>query len=108
MKTDNAQITNSQRDTGLQESHANDGKAENGVVRHAKVSLAEAGVAAKGLADQGRDAVRKGSERVEGAALRISDGASNYVWQHPLKALLIAAASGALIAVAAGIASRRR
>lgn len=107
MHTDNSKITNDPRDAVVQEHLGVSSKAAEEAVRHAQASLTEAGVAAKVLADQGLDAVRKGVDKVEVAAARFSDRASTYVQEQPLKALLIATTAGALIAIAAGLASRR-
>lgn len=107
MKTDNARSTNVQHDSVLQESLADGAKVVDEVTRHAQASLAEAGVAARVLVDQGLGAARKSAVRVEDAAVRIGDRASLYVQEQPLKSLLIATAAGALVAIIAGMASRR-
>lgn len=107
MTTKNSRNTNAPSDTAALASHADDDRATEAAMRHAQASMAEAGAAAKVLADHGVDAVRRGSARVEDTAARISDRASTYIQEQPLKSLLIATAAGALIAIATGMAGRR-
>jgi ElaB/YqjD/DUF883 family membrane-anchored ribosome-binding protein len=55
------------------------------------------------LAQRGVDAVRQGSRQVRDQALRASDGTLHYVREEPVKAMLIAAATGAaLMALVSG------
>ena len=49
------------------------------------------------LAQRGIDAVRDGSKQLRERALQASDSTSNYIKDDPLKAVLIAAATGAAL-----------
>ena len=52
---------------------------------------------AQALAQRGLDAARDGSQQLRDKARQWSDGASGYVQHDPLKAVLIAAATGAAL-----------
>lgn len=84
----------------------------------ARESLGEVRSATRDLIHQGADVVRERAGevehvlrqragQVEDAAQRVADRTASYVQEQPLKSLLIATATGALIALAAGFASRR-
>lgn len=87
-------------------------------VGRAKESFGEVQSATKKLIHDGSDvvkegaaavetAVRDGATRLEETATKAADKTAVYVQEQPLKALLIAAGTGALIALAAGAAARR-
>ncbi|WP_227815609.1 hypothetical protein [Nitrogeniibacter aestuarii] len=87
-------------------------------VGRAKESFGEVQSATKKLIHDGSDvvkegaaavetAVREGATRLEETATKAADKTAVYVQEQPLKALLIAAGTGALIALAAGAAARR-
>jgi len=61
----------------------------------------------KGGAAAVESAVREGATKLEESAAKAADKTAVYVQEQPLKALLIAAGTGALIALAAGAATRR-
>lgn len=107
MQTEKTKTGGSESDRAPHESMVKGADAAGEAVRHAQASLSEAGVAAKEFANQGLDVVRESADKVEDAAARISDRASSYVQAQPLKSLLIATAAGALVAIVAGMASRR-
>ena len=60
------------------------------------------------LARRGVDAVRDGSQQLRDTALRASDGTLNYIKGEPVKAVLIAAAVGAVLMAIAGLMTRSR
>ncbi len=60
------------------------------------------------LAQRGVDAVRDTSQQLRDRALRASDGTVNYVRDEPVKAMLIAAATGAALMALIGLMSRKR
>jgi len=87
-------------------------------VGRCKESFGEVQTATKKLIHDGSDvvkegaaavetAVRDGATKLEETAVKAADKTAVYVQEQPLKALLIAAGTGALIALAAGAASRR-
>ncbi len=59
--------------------------------------LANANGQVKDYLHQGMDSVRHASHQLTDAALHARDGATGYVKEEPLKALLIAAATGAAL-----------
>ena len=63
---------------------------------------------ASALAQRGMDAVRDGSQQLRDKALRASDGTVNYIKDEPVKAMLIAAATGAALMAMAALVSRPR
>ncbi len=63
----------------------------------AEPMLANANGQAKDYLHQGIDSVRHASQQLAGAALHARDGATSYVKEEPLKAILIAAATGAAL-----------
>jgi len=93
-------------------------QARSEAVGRAKESFGEVQTATKKLIHDGSDvvkegaaavetAVREGATKLEETATRAADKTAVYVQEQPLKALLIAAGTGALIALAAGAATRR-
>jgi ElaB/YqjD/DUF883 family membrane-anchored ribosome-binding protein len=65
--------------------------------------LARAGEQASALAQRGVDAVRDRSLQVREQALRASDSTLNYIKDEPVKAVLIAAATGAVLMALIGL-----
>ena len=63
---------------------------------------------ASALAQRGIDAVRDGSQQLRDKALKASDGTVNYIKDEPVKAMLIAAATGAALMSMAALISRPR
>jgi ElaB/YqjD/DUF883 family membrane-anchored ribosome-binding protein len=68
--------------------------------------LARAGEQASALAQRGVDAVRDRSLQVREQALRASDNTLNYIKDEPVKAVLIAAATGAVLMALIGLLRR--
>jgi ElaB/YqjD/DUF883 family membrane-anchored ribosome-binding protein len=68
--------------------------------------LARAGEQASVLAQRGVDAVRERSLQVRDQALRASDNTVNYIRDEPVKAVLIAAAAGAVLMALIGLLRR--
>ena len=68
--------------------------------------LNRAGEQASALAQRSVDAVRDSSQQLREQAQRVSDGTANYVKEEPVKALLIAAATGALLMGVISLLSR--
>ena len=68
--------------------------------------LARAGEQASVLAQRGVDAVRDRSLQVREQALRASDNTLNYIKDEPVKAVLIAAAAGAVLMALIGLSRR--
>jgi len=65
--------------------------------------LERAGEHAGALARHGMDVVRDRSLQVRDRALRATDGTVNYIKDEPLKAVLIAAAAGAIVVALFGL-----
>ncbi len=70
--------------------------------------LANVSGQANALLNTGRDAVRNASHQVSDAALHARDGAVSYVREEPVKALLIAAATGAALMALVSMMSHSR
>lgn len=68
--------------------------------------LARAGEQASAMAQRGVDAVRDRSLQVREQALRASDNTLNYIKDEPVKAVLIAAAAGAVLMALIGLLRR--
>ncbi|MES2958894.1 MAG: hypothetical protein V4792_11935 [Pseudomonadota bacterium] len=60
------------------------------------------------LAQRGVDAVRDGSQQLKDKALRASDNTVGYIKDEPVKAMLIAAATGAALMALIGLLTRSR
>ncbi|MBT9567826.1 MAG: hypothetical protein IV085_05960 [Thiobacillus sp.] len=73
---------------------------------HAKRSIDEARASAGEFAARGTEALRSGAARAQEIMHQTTDQAAQYVQAKPLKALLIAAAAGAVIALMAGALSK--
>lgn len=69
---------------------------------HAKRSIEEARASAEELAARGNAAIRSGTARAQEIFHQTSEHAAHYVQDKPLKALLLAVAAGAAIALLAG------
>ena len=65
--------------------------------QHAAPLLNRVGEQAGEMAQRSVDAIRDGSEQVRATALRASDTAVGYIREEPVKAVLIAAATGAAL-----------
>lgn len=63
---------------------------------------------ASALAQRGIDAVRDSSQQLRDKALRASDSTVNYVKDEPVKAMLIAAATGAALMAMISLMTRSR
>ena len=63
---------------------------------------------ASALAHRSVDAVRDGTQQLRDKALRVSDSTVNYVKEEPVKAMLIAAATGAALMALVGLMGRTR
>jgi ElaB/YqjD/DUF883 family membrane-anchored ribosome-binding protein len=64
--------------------------------------------AASGKAHRGLDAVLDGAHRVRDTVRHAGDNASDYIRHDPLKAVLVAAGAGALLALLVSLLARRR
>lgn len=73
---------------------------------HARRSLEEVRASAEDLAARGSDAIRSSTARARDAIHHRTDQAAHYIQEQPLKALLMAAAAGAAIAMLAGLLSK--
>lgn len=80
----------------------------NAAADHAKRSIEEARASAEELAVRGTAAIRSGTARAQEIIHQTSDHAAHYVQDKPLKALLLAVAAGAGIALLAGALGKRR
>lgn len=74
---------------------------------HARRSLAEARACAEQLAAKGSEALHEGSDRARKALNRASEETAQYVHDQPLKSLLIAAATGAALALLVSAVAKR-
>jgi ElaB/YqjD/DUF883 family membrane-anchored ribosome-binding protein len=70
---------------------------------HARRSVEEARAGAEELATRGGEAVRSSAGRARESIAHTTDQAAQYVQAQPLKSLLMAAATGAAIALLAGL-----
>ncbi len=61
---------------------------------------------ASALAQRGMDAVRDTSQQVRERAVRVSDGTVGYIRDEPVKSVLIAAATGAVLMALVGLMGR--
>lgn len=77
-------------------------------IRHHSPALDRAAHQASALAQRGADAVRDGSQQIREKALRASETTVKYVKAEPVKAMMIAAASGAALMALASMKSRSR
>lgn len=75
---------------------------------HARRSIEEARTSAGEFAALGNEMLRNSAARAQRLVHETSDHAAQYVQAKPLKALLIAAAAGAGIAMLAGVLGRSR
>lgn len=104
MKTaTNAKSDQTEQTTSSGRLSAVDGEA----VGRARESLGDVQQATRKLVADSAEIVREGATKVEEAAGRAADRTAHYVQDQPLKSLLLAAGTGALIALAAGVVSRR-
>ena len=76
--------------------------------RQAAPLLNRATEQASALAQRGMDTVRDTSEQLRDKALRVSDGTANYIKTEPVKAMLIAAATGAALMALISLMSHSR
>lgn len=74
----------------------------------AKPMLSRVSSQAEAAARRGIEAVRDTSQQLRERALRVSDSAVGYVKDEPVKAMLIAAATGALLMGIVALMSRSR
>jgi len=70
--------------------------------------LSRATEQASALAKQGMDAVRDSSQQLRHKARRASEGTVNYIRHEPVKAMLIAAATGAALMALVSLMGRSR
>jgi len=75
---------------------------KNAAAEHAKRSIEEARASAEEFATHGNEVLRSGAARAQKLMTETTDHAAQYVQAKPLKALMIAAAAGATIALLAG------
>lgn len=81
---------------------------ESAAAEHARRSVEEARLSAHEIASQGSEVLHNRATRAREAIVHTTDQAAHYVQEHPLKSLLMAAATGATIALLAGALSRHR
>lgn len=62
----------------------------------------------RALVDQSAELLRESGAKARDAYGRAAERTAGYVQERPVQAMLIAAAAGALVAVLAGMATRRR
>jgi len=79
---------------------------ESAAAEHARRSVDEARAGAEELATRGSEAIRSGAARARESISHTTDQAAHYVQTQPLKSLLVAAATGAAIALVAGALSK--
>jgi ElaB/YqjD/DUF883 family membrane-anchored ribosome-binding protein len=79
-----------------------------GLREQAAPLLNRVGAQAGDLAQRGVDAVRDTSQELRDKALRASDGTLNFIRGEPVKAVLIAAATGAALMALIGLMARNR
>jgi ElaB/YqjD/DUF883 family membrane-anchored ribosome-binding protein len=83
-----------------------------GSVQHARQEAApllnRAGEQASALAQRGVNALRDGSQGLRDSATRATDSTVMYIKDEPLKAMLIAAATGAALMALVGMLNRSR
>jgi ElaB/YqjD/DUF883 family membrane-anchored ribosome-binding protein len=78
-------------------------------MRHqAAPMLDRASEQASAMAQRGMDAVRDGSQQLRDKALHATDGTVNYIKGEPVKAMLIAAATGAALMAMLSLMTRPR
>jgi ElaB/YqjD/DUF883 family membrane-anchored ribosome-binding protein len=82
------------------------GSSSDPAVEHARRSLEDVRASAEELKARGSDAIRSSTARAREAISHTTDQATQYIQQQPLKALLMAAAAGAAIAMLAGLLSK--
>lgn len=70
--------------------------------------LNRAGEQASALAQRGVNALRDGSQGLRDSATRATDSTVTYIKDEPLKAMLIAAATGAALMALVGVLNRSR
>jgi ElaB/YqjD/DUF883 family membrane-anchored ribosome-binding protein len=75
---------------------------------HVTPMLNRASEQATAMAQRGIDAVRNGSQQVRDKALHATDLTADYIKNDPIKAVLIAAATGAALMALVGLLSRSR
>ncbi|HEX3139724.1 MAG TPA: hypothetical protein VHQ87_06700 [Rhizobacter sp.] len=75
---------------------------------HISPMLNRASEQAAALAQRGIDAVRTSSQQVREKAVQASDVTAGYIRNDPIKAVLIAAATGAALMALVGLLSRSR
>lgn len=92
----NTQTPNTTNDTG-----------NNAAAEHARRSVDEARGSAAELAARSSERLRNGTAQAREAISQTTDQAAQYVQDKPLKALLMAAAAGAAIALLAGAVGKR-
>jgi ElaB/YqjD/DUF883 family membrane-anchored ribosome-binding protein len=74
----------------------------------ASARLDDAAEHANVMAHRGVDALRDSSRRLRAQAHRASEGTTHYIQQEPVKAVLIAAATGAVLMALIGFMTRSR
>lgn len=74
----------------------------------AKESLDDMRTTAQSYIDRGTNAVREGSAKLKDSVNQLGDRTASYVHEQPLKAVLMAAAAGAAIAILASLMSSSR
>ena len=75
---------------------------------HVSPILNRASEQAAALAQRGIDAVRTSSQQVREKAVQATDATAGYIRNDPIKAVLIAAATGAALMALVGLLSRSR
>jgi ElaB/YqjD/DUF883 family membrane-anchored ribosome-binding protein len=81
---------------------------ESAAIEYARRSVDEAHAGAEELATRGSEAVRSSAARARESITHTTDQAAQYVQAQPLKSLLMAAATGAAIALLAGALGKHR
>jgi ElaB/YqjD/DUF883 family membrane-anchored ribosome-binding protein len=76
--------------------------------KHVSPLLDRATEQASALAHRGVEAVRTGSQQLRNSALHATDTTAGYIKNYPIKAVLIAAATGAALMALVSLISRSR
>jgi ElaB/YqjD/DUF883 family membrane-anchored ribosome-binding protein len=76
--------------------------------QEAEPLLNRAGEQVSGLAHRGADALRESSQQLRATAHHAADGTVNYIKEEPVKAMLIAAATGAVLMALVSLVSHSR
>ncbi len=95
-------------DRAAEAAHRHIADEAHGLVQRAKPVIDRLTRNAENLARRGIDSARDGSQQLRDRAARATDSTVNYIKDEPVKAMLIAAATGAALMALASLLSRSR